>query len=232
MSLPSLELRPLQPAQLDQLTALHRRAWDALPDRRFVYNRDRCYFEALVRGDGTVVGAFLDGALIGYSAVCFRPTEQQLDELCPFLAPVDRQRVAIHGSTLIDPSFRNRQVFTRLYGERIRLTQSAGFAHSVGIAFLLNRGSLAIAFRSGFTIRGTLVDPDPNLVVHLEHARGGGTHSLRDGLERRVDLADFDGHCSAIRSGLAGYRLSTIGRQACIDYGDPVALRLHPAPIG
>jgi hypothetical protein len=200
----------LDASRIDQLCAVQKRWRSELSDLRFVYDRPRSYFEALLRGNGIVLGAFFAKELVGFSTVRFLSSAPELDHLCPFVPPAERDQVAVNSSTLVDARFRHCQVFARLYAERLRMVRALGFTHSVGIIFLLNRGSLAMAFRHGFLIRGTLVDQDgPNLLLHLDHrvVRRSRDGAARAQPERIVPLTDFEGHQAATAADLAGYGL-------------------------
>lgn len=199
---PRLEV--LEAVDVPDVLRLHREVYASLPERRVLYLRDGAFFDSLLAGgEGGIVGARVQGRLVGYAAFRRAGREpgsyyRRLD-----LPGVDPGQAAETAGSVVHPDLRGRGLHRALCRTRREIARSTGYQHMAAVVSVANPGGAVTCIRCGFAVRALHFDADgANLLLHTHLRRPAPPVELS--VERWVELADIDGHRAALIRGQCG----------------------------
>jgi hypothetical protein len=128
----------------------------------------------------------------------------------PYVPPADwPQLSAFAESTLVRSAARGRGHQRALIKARTVAAEAAGRRWLCAAAHPENRTSWVNLLKSGFVLVG--FRQEPQLRLGFLRPLGGASLALRPETQRRIELADRDGHAGALAEGLVGVALGSDG---------------------
>ena len=200
-------IRSLVASDLDAFLDLHRVVLGTLGHPSCLDERDQVYMAQKLSGEGAVVGAFLDGRLLGYACLRFSggrgPAYAEAcgihDHHCAGVAEMD--------GAAVDPDYRRTGVYQELLETRERVATESSIRHLLGIVSVHNPRSLTGVLAAGYRTRALYNDSfGPNLVIHKDLQV---SYRPDDGDQRlRIRINDIRGHTRALATARWGCALS------------------------
>ncbi|MDJ1017107.1 MAG: GNAT family N-acetyltransferase [Paracoccaceae bacterium] len=158
MTRDAITIRALDPDDLDAVAGLFERLFAKLP-RGTLYEKSRADFlDLLSARSGGNLGAFENGAMVGYTLVRVAPWDAPY-ETFPLGDGIARgQPVAVAAGTLVAPEWQGRLLGARLLRARRPSLEAGGVRHAVGEMLIDNLNSVAMYLRTGGAICGFNTD--------------------------------------------------------------------------
>jgi ribosomal protein S18 acetylase RimI-like enzyme len=129
---PALVWRPLRPADVPAVDALHRRALATLADPAWVRPEEPAFFEQVLGADGFGIGVEAAGGLVAYGLVQRRLEPADAAAL-PWADAADVAIAKLCGAA-VDPAWRGRGLQTELARARLARGHALGVARFVATA--------------------------------------------------------------------------------------------------
>lgn len=140
--------RPLGPADVPAVEALHRRALATLGDPDWVRPEDAAFFAAVLGPDGFGLGIEADGRLVAYGLV---QTRLEAEDIAALPWPDERPAAKLCGAA-VDPDWRGRGLQAALAAERLRQGRARGFGRFFATAAPGNPASWVSLLRVGMQV--------------------------------------------------------------------------------
>jgi Acetyltransferase (GNAT) family len=154
----ALKFRLLTEADAETVYHVHRRVFSTLSDKSFMYQRELTFFVDMVERKGRIVGAYIDGTLIGYIAfrLAGNPENRHWNSLRHI--PLEREMVAEGAGGAVLPEFRNRGVFRGLLRRRHAEAKASGAKFQTTVVAPRNTDCLVPILADGSLMSAVLED--------------------------------------------------------------------------
>jgi GNAT superfamily N-acetyltransferase len=179
------DIRPLDDAELVKAADLHHAVYEALPEEQkaFVLPKTLADFEEIVREGGIVLGAMIDGKLVGIAAM--RMPNEDAPETGLAYAPADIPlgKLAILQGTVVDPAFQGFALQQEMIEARVEIAHALGRDYAMSEVEKGNYASLKSLMKRGFHVESAVIDPRDEAAVF----------ALGLSLKARFNSADAEG---------------------------------------
>ena len=212
------DIRPLDYAELGQAADLHHRVYEALPEdqKAFVLPKSLQDFEDIANEGGMVLGAIIDGQLVGIAAM--RMPDERAPETGLAYAPeaVALNKLVILQGTVVDPAFQGFALQQELIEARIAIAYAQGREYAMSEVEKENYASLKSLMKRGFHVESAVIDPRDQAAVfslglslkqRFQKADEAGRAEYADKKLQKLPLAQFNAVGKVLAEGGRGVAL-------------------------
>ncbi len=190
---------------VDEIHALHEAVISHLKpeEKSYVVPKTKEYFEEQFKKGGVVVGAVLEGKLIG-KAVLHEPTASDPDTgMVDMMAVATPDKMAMLQSDTIHPLFQGNGIAEKLLQARLLLALLHEREHVCSEVDVRNTASLKVYLRNGLTVHSIGTDPGDGTKVYNLHETVADA-ALKSAFKKAVAVNDNAGLSDENLEDLAG----------------------------
>jgi len=216
-------VRKLEVGDTGAFLRFHRRILGTLGHPSCLDQRDKRYVSDKMSRSGLILGAFVDGGLVGYACLRFIGGPGETYAEAVGIGGHEIDGVAEMDGAAVDPAYRRTGLYRDLLRFRERAAASESKRHLVGIVSVHNPRSMIGVLAAGYRIRAVYHDHfGANLVIHKDLRLPCHPDDADAGLS--IPIEDVPGHRRALATSRWGCALVGSGADTAIAY-----LRCLPA---
>lgn len=201
-ALQTLRLRVLKPADSLQVFRLHLAIINSLSNKEFMYAHDLNFFQRLTNFSGRIVGAFLEGQLVGYIAIKFPLVDKPSQIALLARLGVQPSSVVSGAGAGVLPEAFGRGIFGRLLRTSDSLAARLGFRFRSALVHPKNLDVVRCLLRQHYFLASCVQDADGGNYFALKALQGDQLSC--SGAAITSGIFDYERNLRYLRQGLCG----------------------------